>query len=530
MTPLTHERVTMGMLGGPVKRTKYFRFPCSPRVKYAIHDNCVSNLYRGTLERVFYVEVRPGVYEVPAQPTVAEFGGRVTLFNAQYRKRVRRAVPVSYRQVVEMYRGRKRAIYERARVSLETEPLRKDDAKVKLFGKREKTNFSEKPNPPQRVIYPREPRYNLAVAAYLKPLEHEVYRTIDHIFHDRHSRAHRRTVVKGLNFSQRGQLLHEKWRRFRRPRGLLFDAKRFDQHVSVAALKHEHSVYLQHFRGQDKSQLKKLLSWQLKTTAKGRCPDGWVKFVRRGGRCSGDINTALGNVTIMCSLFFDYLESLGIDYEFVDDGDDSVLVVEMEDVQCIIDTYEAWFLHAGFRMKLGRIAVCLEEVEFCQTHPVYDGAQWTMIRDPHTAMAKDSVCLLPLHIGGETFARRWLAAVSECGEAVAGAIPVWDAFYRCLRRASKGAKPLDPESVPGLESGMFIQAKGMRRRFGPVSEDARYHFWVAYGLAPTEQISIEEFFDSYEMDLRALVVPYEPKDAMFLSGCDVPVHFCGLLN
>jgi hypothetical protein len=71
-----------------------------------------------------------------------------------------------------------KAVYQRAVDSLRSEPVRRDDARIKPFVKAEKINVSKKPDPCPRLIQPRSPRYNVEVGVYLKPLERLVYRAI----------------------------------------------------------------------------------------------------------------------------------------------------------------------------------------------------------------------------------------------------------------------------------------------------------------------------------------------------------------
>lgn len=506
---------------GRAKSRRLYRIPLGPKVRYGGHDNCRTNLERAVLERVFLVEGDNG-FQRPPQPVHGAWD-RVRALIPPLLQMTKRAKPIQRREFPYLYdEPRKRNLYLRAVESLERAPLTIRDSYVEGFNKWEKTNFTEKPDPAPRVIQPRDPRYNVEVGVYLKPIEHDVYHAIDQLFERRpnaSSGAHKRTVAKGHNFARRGRILSEKWKRFRRPRGLLFDAKRFDQHCSVQALLTEFQVYLGMFSPSVGRRLEMLLRWQLRTHFVGRTDDGVVKFEKRGGRCSGDMNTALGNVILMCLMFFAYLDTLGIDYELYDDGDDSVLIVELEDVQTVLDTYFQFFLDLGYTMKLGRVATCMEEIEFCQTHPIYDGVRWTMIRNPHVALAKDCISTLPCD--NPKVVQGWLAAVADCGEAIAGKIPIWDAFYRAYRRLSKGRKALRLPEI--LDSGMYWTSKGMRRRFGAISDEARLSFWRAFGLQPSFQMAIEQWLDGWQdLDFQVEELRTRPQHPSYDKLCLMP--------
>jgi hypothetical protein len=131
-------------------------------------------------------------------------------------------------------------VYRAAADSLSTIPVSKRDAVLSTFVKAEKINLTKKPDPAPRVIQPRSPRYNVAVGRYLKRLEKDIYRALKALAGDV-------VVMKGYNAGQSGEIIARKWARFNRPCAIGLDASRFDQHVSEAALRWEHSVYTQLF-------------------------------------------------------------------------------------------------------------------------------------------------------------------------------------------------------------------------------------------------------------------------------------------
>jgi hypothetical protein len=226
------------------------------------------------------------------------------------------------------------------------------------------------------------------------------------------------------------------------------------------------------------------------------------------------MNTAMGNVVIMSLLFYQLLTGLGVAFEFYDDGDDSVLIVEQADVQQLQDAVPAFFLRHGFTMKMSAPRTVFEQVEFCQTQPVFDGERWTMVRDPRTAIAKDSCSTLPCEQTGVL--QMWLRAVSDCGEAISGGIPVWDEFYRRYRQLSGAARPGE---FPELETGMARLARGMRRRFREPSPQARVSFFNAFGVEPFHQVLMEKHYRQLIVDLSVVKQGCGPLDREYLRGC-----------
>jgi hypothetical protein len=70
------------------------------------------------------------------------------------------------------------------------------------------------------------------------------------------------------------------------------DASRFDQHVSHAALKWEHSVYNSWFKDKE---FARAISMQLINEGTGYTDEGKIKVEVEGCRMSGDMNTSAGN-------------------------------------------------------------------------------------------------------------------------------------------------------------------------------------------------------------------------------------------
>lgn len=501
---------------GAARARRIFRLPFGPSLRFGAHDNCVDNMERAVLERVFYVK-RGDLHDRYSSPPDASrvAWGRVRRLIDRLDLPV--ATPMERSEFPSLYtEPRKRRVYEAAVESLERCPVCMQDAEVNGFVKFEKImfpDFTVKDDPAPRLIQPRDPRYNVEVGVYLKPIEHRLYHAIDLFFGDLGCTGC--TVAKSHNFSKRARVLREKWERFDRPVALLFDAIRFDQHCSVEALKVEHEVYYRCFRSTARDKLRWLLAMQLFTKFTGRTADGYVKFTKPGGRCSGDMNTALGNVLLMCLMMADYLLTIGLTkFELYDDGDDSVLIIEERDLALVEATYFEHFFQLGFQLRLDGVVRVFEQIEFCKTHPVFDGQKWVMIRDPRVAIAKDCISTLP-H-ADEAVIRGWMAAVADCGEAIAGSFPVWDAFYSLLRREAKGVKAL---KLPDLESGMQINSRGMKRRFGTPTPDARVSFWRAFGWEPAKQVAYECMFDSMSLAPGVDGVTELPQHGGYDYGC-----------
>jgi len=209
---------------------------------------------------------------------------------------------------------------------------------------------------------------------------------------------------------------------------------------------------------------------------------------------SGDSNTSLGNVLLMCAFVYSLKERLQIRFSLANDGDDCVIICERSDEFRIREAVEGHFHALGFTMTVEDSVYEFEKIEFCQAHPVFDRhGGYTMVRDPRTSISKDAVSLKPLD--NPSVARKWMAAVGAGGLSLTSGMPVLQAYYSYFIRHSQGADPL---SDPTLEGGFFRLGVGMEAKRTPISPESRFSFWVAFGIPPQSQIVLEEYYDQLE--------------------------------
>lgn len=509
-TRLLHPAVVVERKWEPYKPRRLYRLGTGcPSSRIGVLNNSIVNLERGLLERVFFCKDDGVNFAPPTEPHPGLFWERMLPFRRRLWRRVPPTTPLSPTQFADCYRGRKHTIYMNAVKSLEMEPISQKDAELKTFTKAEKGDFEAKPDPTPRVIQPRDPRYNVAVGTYLKPMEHNIYKAIDRVFGYT-------TVTKGMDFYEVADLIRSHWQEFHDPVAVMADANRFDQHVSETALRWEHSVYLGAVGHDERAVLGRLLSWQITNSGRGMCPDGRVRYKVRGKRASGDMNTAMGNVLLMCGMVWAYCRDRQVKIRLVNNGDDSVFILERKDLQRFSHGLEEWFLQMGFSMAVSAPVSSVHQIKFCQAHPVFDGSRWVMCRDPAVALAKDSHSLI-MWPNSKAY-DKWRFSVSDCGLAIAGSLPVFDAFYRALGRGTSSGMG----HHPGLEGGLYFAALAMRepRKTGQPTIDARVSFWEAFGITPAEQIATEKYYDSLDLSWRDLAIcEAEPGDPIYSRGC-----------
>lgn len=445
-----------------------------------VHNNSLHNVLVGLNERVFGVSDGSGGLKDPPKPHAGAFN-KLQPYRAGIFRKLGCCTPWTMDQFLGTYTGSKRLRMERAAEVVATNPLTKRGAMLKAFVKAESVfKLSAAP----RMIQPRSPEYNVTVGPYLKALEHRVYGAIAGY------RKHP-CVMKGYNATGTAKVIVDFWRSFQRPVAVGIDMSRFDQHVSVEALLFEHSIYYGAYP-QHRKKLAKWLNWQIFNDGVALTPEGKVRYHVRGKRMSGDMNTALGNCILMCGMVDAWLRETEIDAKFVDNGDDVVVILEENDLPRFMRGMEGFFLGFGFTAVVEEPVRVLEQIRFCQCAPIFDGVEWTMVREPSKAMLKDSLCKSP-SLGANSLAAtlKWAAAVGTAGLALAGGIPIFQASYsRMLSLGQVGGRV---QGFGDMSTGFEYMARGMARSSRSISAEARYSFFLAFGILPDEQEAIEAF-------------------------------------
>nr|UVK78454.1 MAG: RNA-dependent RNA polymerase [Pastinaca umbravirus 1] len=452
----------------PVRRVSYQIDAVRPLADYGVHNNSLKNLVRGINERVFFIDNKGTKPVKPEGNAFASIDDDLKAF---------RVVPWTMEQVAASYTGSQRTRYENAMRSIYEKPFNKEDARVATFIKAEKINFTAKPDPAPRVIQPRDPRFNICFAKFIKPLEPMLYKALGRLY--KHP-----CIAKGFNAFQTGEIIANKWKSFNHPVCVGLDASRFDQHVSVAALKFTHKIYKRFVRD---PEFDRLLQLMYTNKGRGTAKDGIVKYKVTGCRMSGDMDTALGNCVLMVMMTRALCKSLSIPHELMDNGDDCIVIFEQEHLAKFQSAVKPYFKKLGFTMKVEDPVFKLEHIEFCQTQPVFDGTQWRMVRQI-TSIAKDLCSViswdqLPL----------WWDAIGTCGLALAGGIPVFNSFYKWLCRIGKRGSSVDKH--PLFKCGMVYLSLGMDSSKKVITPEGRLSFASAFGISPEMQMALENVYD-----------------------------------
>jgi hypothetical protein len=442
-----------------------------------VHKPCAHNAIAGLVQRT--LGVTPPVTDLlPFRKAVREIltvvSGRVEL----------PVLPHTHEQVAEAYRcGKLRTRYREAARSLSVEGLcTRRDARVSAFVKAEK--LSGKLSKP-RIIMGRDPRYNLELAAYLKPVEAALYtglRGWGKCF------TRTRLVAKGLDAGERAALIRRKLQARSDLVCFEIDGLAFEAHFSLPVLKEEHGAY---YRLCPDPRLRELLSWQLSFT--GRFRSG-VRYRARGVRASGDYNTGSGNTLVMCALVVAAAEACGTRWDFLADGDNAVVFVRARDLDTWRRELPVTFLRAGFEVKIGEAVSAVEEVDFGRSRPVCVDGVWRMVRDPLRVLS-GAFCGHS-HYSEMRGGIRILRAVAYCEAVLGEGVPVLQEFAHAMLRKTRGVRwPRDPY-LDNYEYQRVVDRhdgwSAAHRK--PVSLSTRLSFAQAWGVSVEEQLRWERLF------------------------------------
>lgn len=458
-----------------------------------MHASCVCNEMHALATRVF--------------PSAAEM---TALGRQMLRLRVRRAATMlkmkeplhelSSEQFLQMVTARKRRIYQSAVDSLATVPASRVDAKVKMFVKAEKmdtidTRVASGGVVKPRAIQARTPRFNVAIGRFLKSFEHRLYAWKGW----KRGVPRTRIIAKGLNQVGRGSLMLRKLEAFDDPRVLTVDANAFDSCVSQDHLRLVHGLYLTLLQDRE---FQRLLNMQLVNS--GTTSHG-IRYVTRGKRMSGDMDTALGNCITMMSCVAAAMQLLFMSkWDLLNDGDDCLLIVEKCHVNSGFHTqFRAAMMQLGFRCDSrwcgSHDRLVYEDIEFCRGRLVQINGQWRFVRSAQRALS--GFLVSHKHYHDKRAAPRIMKGMAQCELIVGRGMP-------CLQALAGRVLSLleDYEYTKGFESEEWafkarLEVPNLRDKVElvPITEETRVSFARAFGITPDMQRDYEAWCEKIQL-------------------------------
>lgn len=351
-----------------------------------------------------------------------------------------------------------------------------------------------------RPVQPRDPAFNIELGRFTIPIEHHCFDDLADICSYHYGGKLLPVVMKCYTQERKAMIMRDHWERAGgdgRCIAIPLDQSGFDAHINDLALEFEHAVYAQYIKSKEMSRL---LKAQLTNRVVARFRDGEVRTTLGPMRMSGDMNTSLGNCLISASLAWLLVRSIP-NASFVVDGDDTILFLPRKYASQVCARVVEHYLEFGFDAVAEAPCDVFEQIEFCQSHPVFDGTSWRLVRNWFKAVTNDYSGFERLL--SDDYFLEFMHAVGSCGMALCSGIPMLQEFYSFGLRVGRKPKhmPWHDHTFRGV--GLFRQARleGGFRRWTTVTSDARVSFWLAFGVTPDTQIAWEEKFRSMTLDM-----------------------------
>lgn len=423
--------------------------------------------------------------------------------------------PCTLEEVYKNYTGLKRARYERAHRNLEKQGgiVRKRQSNVDMFVKMEAYKLDPaKPFPDCRAIQYRSFEYTLKLASKIRPAEHRMYGLTDVPGYGEGP-----IFAKNMNQFRKAEVLKEMVDSMPGARIVCCDFSRFDAHLQTELLRDVEHVAWNTAVGDP--ELATLLSWQLRNKGRHGKGEQAVRYSVRGERMSGDANTAGGNCIISATVLSSFFNRRGHRYRVLVDGDDSVVVYYGPEVS--EEELGPFFERYGMVIAIESKPGSLEEIEFCQSHPVCVGGRWTMVRNPIKVLTKMGMT----HHNDTTkgFLKR-LLTTATCEGFLSKGVPILQTFCRRYiqeveSRMSGRQKRRKFMSVEALSYRMqHLVVKVEEYEDAPVSMETRKSFAKAFGIGVQQQIEVEGVLRKWSFDPSTRSPGGGVDDLWFIQG------------
>lgn len=422
------------------------------------------------------------------------FKSKLNLF-ATVRKRVKYIDPVSQDVIIQRATPRKRKLLEQAAVSLENTPVCCKDGRVRMFLKDDKYHVMSISCP--RCIQYRNKRYCLPLACYLHPIEKHLLSWVDV--------SGSVVFAKGRNLIERGRDIETKFNYFKRPVVTSLDHSKFDAHVNKELLRFEHRFY----RACNGDKLfRRLLQMQelnVGTTRNG------TKYRTPYTRMSGDQNTGCGNSLINYAMTVAILKSLGVKYCLYIDGDDFLVFTEKCDAWKLKPELYRQF---GMETKLDGRAETMEDIEFCQTKPIFNGTSYTMVRNPKRMLER-----IQWGVGkfNHKYIVNYLTSLGHCCLSLGMGLPVEQ--FIGYKLTQLGGRRVDT-NLTMVANQMFVRP-GKARVIEPVIA-TRLSYERAFGITLQMQQDIEQLEIDLNSTIQSIALPQYASKEEYTEGHNVP--------
>jgi len=174
------------------------------------------------------------------------------------------------------------------------------------------------------------------------------------------------------------------------------------------------------------------------------------------------------------------------DFAAIDMGDDGGIFVRRDQVELVQRELSGFFQQFGLVMTVENPVYKIEHIEFCQTHPVFDGIKYRMQRNPHSCTTKDATSLDA--INNEKELCNYLASIGKGGLSLSGGIPMLQEYYASMIRESNRLMKGKKCKYKKLTGGLYYLSKRMDEHYvDEITTEARISFYHAFNILPEMQ-------------------------------------------
>jgi hypothetical protein len=468
--------------------------------------SCIYNCVLAILYRVLFRKV-PLLGYVSIDDLVPDLDVNVELkqFSDLVKSFLSFSAPMSYESFIDELVGSKKMVYQQALDQFKLRGFIPSDAWIGMFIKFEKDIRELKPNRIPRAISPAGFVYLLLTGVYVKAVEKLIYEAINKAYGYK-------VVMKGLNFKELAIDNVESIDMMDDPVFVDLDVEKLDASIFSNLLDWSHDITTYPFVGDEQKEIKRLLKYQLKSTVRGRTSDGWFSYKVDGTLTSGQMNTSLVGILVVCGI----LHKLKERFRFVlkNAGDDCRIIVERKQLNKFLQAVKERF--ALFNMYVTiEVHEDMRQTVFCQTQMIRVNGEWTSSRVPEPSITKDAVCVRNYTSSYRIAA--WLKAVGLGGMANHGGIPVLQNFYRaCIRIANDKLATLklsnrQKRTVRKVVQDAILERSNwgnlLMQKFSEPTDQTRLDYFIAFGTTPGNQLLLEEFYDSVQFDWEMNSIP-----------------------
>lgn len=398
--------------------------------------------------------------------------------------------------VMQHYSGTKRARYLRAISHLRGHEVQKKHSKVKIFVKTELVEPVPGKLCKPRMISFRSDEFLLENKSWADDLERHFYGQQGGIYNSIDDLPE---CAKGHNMGKRANIIGRKVASLQNPRNVSLDGSAFDAHVHEETIRVVHKSYRKFLRkvgvhSKDISYISHLLKMEIVNQCVGNFPDGTLKYTVRGNRMSGDWETAFGNCLIMSAMVAAVMDVLNIPescWRQYDDGDDCLLFVEAEYQHLLVQLPEL-FKQLGMSIKVSEMvdAKTLENIEFCQSRPVFNGSRYIMCRNPQKMW--NSYFTSPRWFNSKEMQMSYHHSIGYADSLMYENMPVISQLaYEMYSQTP--AMRVNPQVLNQwrYDNGFMFKDYNIDISEPVVTPDARESFSKAWGISPTWQVHYE---------------------------------------